>query len=31
MGTFHNVHAAGRALFGQLLRRHLIEHIAHSL
>jgi len=31
MGTCHTVPAAGRALFGQLLRRPLIEHIAHSL
>ena len=30
MGTFHNVHAAERALFGQLLRWRLIEHITHS-
>lgn len=30
MGTFHNVPAAERALFGQLLRWRLIEHITHS-
>lgn len=30
MGTFHNRPAAERALFGQLLRWHLTEHITHS-
>ncbi len=30
MGTFHNVQAAERALFGQLLRWRLIDHITHS-
>ncbi len=30
MGTFHHVQAAERALFSQLLRWHLTEHITHS-
>ena len=30
MGTFHNRPAAERALFGQLLRWHLTEHITHK-
>jgi len=30
MGTFYDVRAAERALFGQLLRWHLTEHITHS-
>lgn len=30
MGTFQHVRAAERALFGQLLRWHLTEHITHN-
>jgi putative transposase len=30
MGTFHNTAAAERAIFGQLLRWHLTEHITHK-